>query len=62
MLELSKDILRKVSFDKALFKKELIKSITWIHPSEKMLFQVWCLATFGNQYKNEILEIFSKTW
>lgn len=60
MFELSKNILSKVSFDPTLFRKELMKSINWIKPSEKTLLQVWCLATFGNVYKDEIIEIFSK--
>ena len=58
MLELSKKILKKVSFDKHLFRKELSKSLKWICPKEKTIFQVWVLATFGNQYKEEILEVF----
>jgi len=60
MFELSKSILSKVSFDKALFRKELVKSINWIKPSEKRMLQIWCLATFGNIYKDEIIEVFSK--
>ena len=60
MFELSKKILDKVSFDKTLFKKELMKSINWVTPSEKRLLQIWCLATFGATYKNEIIEVFSK--
>lgn len=58
MFELSKNILEKVSFDKTLFRKELGKSVKWLKPNEKTLLKVWCLATFGNQYKNEILEVF----
>ena len=59
MLDLSKKILEKVSFDKMLFRKELTKAIKWVQPDEKTLLKVWCLATFGNQYQNEILEVFS---
>ncbi len=58
MLDLSKKILEKVSFDKALFRKELIKAVNWVKPDEKTLLKVWCLTTFGNQYREEILEIF----
>ncbi len=61
MFELSKNILSKVSFDKTLFTKELMKSIKWIKPNEKSQLQVWCLATFGAIYQSEILEVFSKT-
>ena len=58
MLELSKTILGKMSFDKFLFKKELKKSLKWIKPHEKMLLQVWCLAQFGHIYKDVIIDTF----
>jgi len=58
MYELSKRILEKVSFDKTLFRKELIKAINWVKPNEKTLLKVWCLATFGHQYQEEITEVF----
>lgn len=58
MLDLSKKILQKVSFDKTLFRKELIKAIKWVQPNEKTILKVWCLATFGNEYQKEILEVF----
>ena len=58
MLELSKNILSKVSFDKSLFSKELKKSLKWIHPSEKTIFKMWVYGTFGSMYQEEILEVF----
>lgn len=58
MFELSKNILQKVSFDKSLFHKELIKAVKWLKPDEKMLLMVWCFSTFGNQYKDVITEVF----
>ena len=58
MFDLSKRVLEKVSFDKKLFCKELNKAIKWVKPNEKTLLKVWCLATFGHQYKSEILEVF----
>jgi len=59
MFELSKKILDKVSFDKKLFRKELKKAISWIKPNEKTLLKVWCLSTFGHQYREEIMEVFN---
>jgi hypothetical protein len=58
MFELSKNILQKVSFDKALFRKELSKAVKWLKPDEKTLLKVWCMGTFGHLYKNEIMEVF----
>ncbi len=59
MFELSKKILEKVSFDKALFRKELRKAINWVRQDEKILLKIWCLTTFGSEYQNEILDVFS---
>lgn len=58
MLELSKQILQKVSFDRILFKKELQKAIQWIKPSERIDLQTWCLVTFGIAYRDLIQEVF----
>ena len=58
MLELTKKILLKVSFDKMLFQKELKKSLKWIKKEETLLLKAWCLATFGMQYKDVIMDVF----
>ncbi len=58
MLELSKQILQKVSFDRKLFKKELKKSLRWIKPQEHLQLRAWCLATFGAIYYDVIQEVF----
>ena len=58
MLELSKQILQKVSFDRLLFKKELRKALQWVKPNERLDLKVWCLITFGGTYKDLILEVF----
>ncbi len=59
MLEFSKKILRKVSFDKVLFKKELFKSIGWLNKKEVLKLKIWALITFS-QYKITILEVFDQ--
>jgi hypothetical protein len=58
MFELSKKILENVSFDRALFYKELIKALRCLKPNEKILLRVWCLANFGHSYKEIIKEAF----
>ena len=57
MLELSKNILEKVSFDKFLFQKELIKAIHRIKTDEIPLLKAWCLSTFDN-YNELISDVF----
>ena len=59
MLEFSKKILSKVSFDKTLFRKELQKSTRWLNKQEVITLKIWALTTFS-QYKNTILEVFDK--
>ena len=61
MLELSKKILEKVSFDRKLFRKELKKSLNWLKPNEQILLKTWCLATFGAAYSETITEVFEST-
>ena len=58
MLELSKTILGKISFDKYSFKKELKKARNWLKPNEALILKVWCLAQFGHLYKDVIAEVF----
>lgn len=60
MLEMSKTVLEKVSFDKRLFRKELIKAKRWLRKEEAFLLKAWCLATFGAQYEDVIREVFSR--
>ena len=59
MLEFTKKILSKVSFDKTLFKKELSKSARWLSKQELLTLKIWALSTFS-QYKNTILEVFDQ--
>lgn len=61
MLEFSKKILKKVSFDRTLFKKELKKSLKWLNRDEIIALKVWCLAQFGTQYSDLIMEVFEST-
>lgn len=61
MMEFSKQVLQKVSFDPRLFKKELIKARRWVGQSDQIVLKAWCLATFGHLYKDVIMEVFKST-
>lgn len=51
MVELTKKILRNVSFDPHLFQKELFKALKWINDAEEIKkFQEWCIVEFGTKY------------
>ena len=56
MLELCKEILTKVSFDKLLFQKELKKALSWLKSDEIAGFKEWCISNFGTTYP-EVLRI-----
>lgn len=51
MLEYTKTILRKVSFDLKLFKKELYKSIQYLSIPELQELESWVFQTYGLKYE-----------
>ncbi len=60
-LDFSKKILRAVSFDKALFQKELRKIIKWLNNTDEVrMFQEWCIVEFGAKYPKIIQSTFAK--
>ncbi len=61
MMEFSKEVLHKVSFDRLLFKKELIKARKWVGQQDQLVLKAWALATFGHLYKDVIMEVFQTT-
>lgn len=50
MLEYSKQILRKVSFDKEIFSREFKKANRHLGAHEAQELQEWCIRTFGYEY------------
>ncbi len=58
MLEFSKNVLQKVSFDHLLFEKELTKSLQWINQSDAESLREWCLEMYGNKYSHIIQQAF----
>ncbi|MFK8045424.1 MAG: hypothetical protein AB8B72_08010 [Crocinitomicaceae bacterium] len=61
MLELCKEILTKVSFDKYLFQKELAKALKWVSNSEEReKLKTWCVSKFGKVYPEVVKLAFAK--
>jgi hypothetical protein len=58
MMEYAKVILPKVTFSKFLFRKELLKCLKWMKPSERNEFKSWCRHTFSHQYPDILHEAF----
>ena len=59
MLEFCKKVLAKVSFDRALFAKELKKSMRWLKRAERESLKQWCSKKYGDLYGDIILTTFS---
>jgi hypothetical protein len=59
MLELTKKILQKVSFDPNLFKKELLKALKWLKSQEEIrTLKEWCTIEFGKSHSTILKEVF----
>lgn len=59
MLKLTKYVLEKVSFDKKLFKKELIKATKALKKEELMLLYTWGLVQFASEHQELLREVIS---
>ncbi len=51
MLEMTKKVLKSVSFDKKLFSKELVKSKKWLCKEELIILKTWCLLNFSHSHE-----------
>jgi hypothetical protein len=60
MLDFTKKILEKVSFDRDLFSKELKKAVSLLKVKEAVALYSWCLINFGDQYRDTIVQIFAE--
>lgn len=58
MLEYQKIILKKVCFDRQLFEKELMKTLNWIRPTQKMEFEKWVETEFSEIYPDILQNAF----
>lgn len=58
MLDYVKMILLKVSFNKALFEKELRKALAVLLPAEVPDFRTWCYEQFSRIYRAILNQVF----
>ena len=57
MLEIQKKVLKGVSNDLDMFKKELIKSHAWLSSSELDKLKEWLLIEFNDDYVKVINDV-----
>ncbi|MBC7923180.1 MAG: hypothetical protein H7Z75_19035 [Ferruginibacter sp.] len=60
MLEYTKLILEKVSFDRKLFEKELRKALAYLTGDERMSLKGWCWSKFGPRYQRVVNKYLGK--
>ncbi len=58
MIEYAKQILPKVCAWKALFRKELIKSIEWAEPASRDEIYQWCFRNYNHLHEDVLDEVF----
>jgi hypothetical protein len=58
MLKYTEIVLLKVSFNRDLFKKELIKALKWLKREDAQILKTWCIVNFGTVYLDVINEAF----
>jgi hypothetical protein len=58
MIEMNKYVLDKVSFDKVLFQKELVKAIKVLEKNDRIQLRTWCQDNFG-QYSGILHQVFN---
>jgi len=59
MLEHQKLVLRNVSHDKELFRKELKKSIVWLKSYEVYKLYAWVKENYGRIHGDVISDVFT---
>ena len=57
MLDHQKIVLKGVSSNKELFKKELIKSLTWLNFYEVKKLKKWVIDNFGDIHPEIIQDV-----
>ena len=58
MLEYTKMILLKVSFNRSLFEKELRKALKLVQPPDLTDFRMWCYQQFSRLYRRVLKKVF----
>jgi len=59
MMEYAKLILTKVSAWENLFKKELLKCVSWVGVNEMLELRAWCYDNFNEIYPDILDETFA---
>jgi hypothetical protein len=58
MLEHQKMLLEQLSYDKELFRKEIVKSFKWLKSYEIIMLYKWLKENYGRTHSEVIHEVF----
>ena len=58
MFEHQKILLKQLSYDKELFRKEIVKSFKWLKSYEIIMLHNWLQENFGRTHSDVIQEVF----
>lgn len=58
MLDHQKLLLQKLSHDKGLFRKEIVKSFKWLRSYEILSLHRWLKENYGRTHSDVIHEVF----
>jgi hypothetical protein len=58
MLERHKLLIEQLSYDKDLFRKEILKSFWWLKSYEIIQLYVWLKKNFGRTHGDVIRDVF----
>ena len=59
MLEMQMYVLKSISDDEVLFKKELEKSFKWLNSTELEILKNWLFQNYSVKYKDVIEQAFA---
>lgn len=57
MLEHQKTILKNISNDKHLFRKEIVKSMVWLNSRDLTRLRIWLRENFWDEHSEIISEL-----
>lgn len=60
MIEYVKIILLKVSFDRMLFEKELIKGLRMVRNEDLLELKYWCYEEFSEVHPVALIRVFAE--
>ena len=59
MLEHQMKVLRNLAYDEKLFKKEILKSFSWLNEQDSLKLKAWLLQHYGGTHNQVLTDVFN---